>query len=157
MQRMQKESSYTFTQREGGKTRWKTPRQTKCNCNVCYEQSLCTVSYRCSRCACKWTSNQIRAVLDQCSTLSLCTEALLNKLHVKGTPTPLEVDTVNGLRVNNNQRHCKSSNLLNRSGSKVYSHCTQVRPSTARIHLVIGKYSNPELLHPSEWHFSTDM
>ena len=43
-----------------------------------------------------------RAVLDQCSTLSLCTEALLNKLHVKGTPTPLEVDTVNGLRVNNN-------------------------------------------------------
>ena len=43
-----------------------------------------------------------RAVLDQCSTLSLCTESLLKKLQVQGTPTPLEVDTVNGLRVNNN-------------------------------------------------------
>ena len=41
-----------------------------------------------------------RAVLDQCSTLSLCTENLLNKLRLKGTSSPLEVDTVNGLRVN---------------------------------------------------------
>ena len=44
-----------------------------------------------------------RAVLDQCSTLSFCTESLLNKLQLKGTPTPLEVDTVNGLRVINNR------------------------------------------------------
>ena len=41
-------------------------------------------------------------VFDHCSTLSLCTEALLNKLHVKGTLTPLKVDTVNRLCVKNN-------------------------------------------------------
>ena len=40
-----------------------------------------------------------RAVLDQCSTISLCTASLLNKLQMKGTRNPLEVDTVNGTRV----------------------------------------------------------
>ena len=43
-----------------------------------------------------------RAVLDQCSTLSLCTENLPSKLQINSKSSLLEVDTVNELRVNNN-------------------------------------------------------
>ena len=38
----------------------------------------------------------VRAVLDQCSDVTLCTGHLLNRLEIKGTVKPFTVNTVNG-------------------------------------------------------------
>ena len=65
------------------------------------------------------------AVLDQCSTLSLCTDNLLSKLQLKGTSSPLIVDTLNGLcmihnSVTANLQICSLSYDARKSGLSLF-------------------------------------